>query len=144
MFVTNQVLVRFRLHDVPSISVSASSISARSARRYANKVFLIVDNLRAHHAKQVSSGWTSGKFSIDPVCGMSDAFDFRINRPDTINAFSTLQQTPPQLVSLRGNRIDRTSEAYVKNIEDQVAEGVANFNMNAETEVIEPEHRGAS
>ena len=31
-------------------------------------------------------------------------------------------------------------EAYVKNIEDQVAEGVANFNMNAETEVIEPEH----
>ena len=63
--VTNQGLVRFRMHD-----------GALNAERFIdflqgllddtqNKVFLIVDNLRVHHAKQVRQWVDERKYQIE-------------------------------------------------------------------------------
>ena len=51
--VTNQVLVRFRLHDGAINTERFIDFLQGLLDDTQNKVFLIVDNLRVHHAKQV-------------------------------------------------------------------------------------------
>ena len=140
--VTNQGLVRFRLHDGVINIERFSDFLQGLLDDTQNKIFLILDNLRVHHAKQVLQwaderkdqielhylppyfleanpdewlnrdlktelrlwsaaldktglkrmaenfmrqlSYTLGRvarlqFSIDPACGMSGAFDCRVN-----------------------------------------------------------------